>query len=85
MSLTTFGIAIIVCAAAWLLTGLVLRVGGILLAFTAALSLATTGNAEAIAMLALGLAAWLTGHWHYALRHGFYKSLLAERVLHPLS
>lgn len=36
-------------------------------------------------MLALGLAAWLTGHWHYALRHGFYKSLLAERVLHPTS
>lgn len=32
MSLTTIGIAIIVCAATWLLTGFVLRVGGILLA-----------------------------------------------------
>jgi hypothetical protein len=85
VSLTTIGIAIIACAAAWLFTGFVLRVGGILLTLVAALSLATTGNAGAIAMLALGLVAWLAGHWHYSLRHGFYKSLLAERVLHPSS
>lgn len=80
MSLTTIGIAIIAIAAAWLAGGFVLRFGGALLAFLAALVLATTGDPDGIAMLALGLAAWLAGHWHYAARHHYFKSPLAERV-----
>lgn len=84
MSLTTIGIAIIAIAAAWLAGGFVLRLGGALLAFLAALVLATTGDPDGIAMLALGLAAWLAGHWHYAARHHYFKSPLAERVFERL-
>jgi hypothetical protein len=57
---------------AWFLGGVLLRLGGLVLALAALAVLALTGDANAI-----GAALWLVGHWHYALRHGDYKSPLA--------
>jgi hypothetical protein len=66
--------------ACWLLGGVVLRVGGALLAYGGLVSTAATGSpGTAIATLAGGMA-WLAGHWLYALRHHEYASPLARRV-----
>ena len=37
-----------------------------------------------IALLAAGVAVWLAGPWHYALRHHHYKSPLAQRIFQQL-
>jgi len=36
--------------------------------------LALTGNANALVVFAIGVALWLVGHGHYALRHGEYRA-----------
>lgn len=80
MILSALGTTIIALALAWLLGGLVLRVGGALIALAGVLGLATTGDANGPFLLLAGLAAWFAGHWHYALRHQEFKAPLA-RVL----
>jgi hypothetical protein len=62
---------------AWFLGGVLLRLGGLVLALAALAVLALTGDGNAIVVFAIGAALWLAGHWHYALRHGDYKSPLA--------
>lgn len=62
---------------AWFLGGVLLRLSGLVLALAALAVLALTGDGNAIVVFAIGAALWLAGHWHYALRHGDYKSPLA--------
>ena len=59
---------------AWLLGGVLLRLGDLVLALAALAVLALTGNGNAIVVFAIGAALWLAGHWRYALRHDDYKS-----------
>ncbi|HEX3391581.1 MAG TPA: hypothetical protein VHS55_03370 [Solirubrobacteraceae bacterium] len=64
----------------WLLGGVVLRVGGALLAFGGLLCTAMTGSPSAALLTVLGALAWLAGHWLYAVRHHEYASPLARRI-----
>lgn len=62
----------------WVLGGLLLRIGGLILALGGAGLVALSGNANGMLVFAIGAVLWLAGHWLYALRHGQYKSPLAE-------
>ncbi len=77
---TAIGIAVIAIVGFWIAGGLLLRLAGILLILLGVLVLATNGDLAGIILLFVGLALWLAGHWHYALRHHEYKSPLARRV-----
>jgi hypothetical protein len=80
MIVTTIGIAILAAIGFWLIGGIVLRVGGVLIALVGAVGLVLNGNANGMLVFAIGVTLWLAGHWHFALRHHEYKSPLAERV-----
>lgn len=80
MILSAIGTALLAVICFWLFGGFALRLGGALLVLVGAVGLATTGNANAILLVTLGIAAWWTGHLHYALRHGAWKSALARRA-----
>jgi hypothetical protein len=81
---TLIGIAVLVAGGFWLFGGVILRAGGAFLALLGALALVLLGNAFGIVILAIGVALWLAGHWHFALRHHAYKSPLAERIFDRL-
>ena len=80
MIVTVIGIAVVALVGFWLFGGFVLRVGGLITALAGVFGLVLSGNASGIVLLAIGLAMWLAGHWHFALRHHEYKSPLARRV-----
>lgn len=61
----------------WVLGGPLLRLSGLALAVAAIAVTARSGDADGIVVFAVGIVLWLAGHWHYALRHGHYKSPLA--------
>jgi hypothetical protein len=71
---------VVVALGFWLLGGIVLRVGGILLVAGGLLSTAATGSALAALLTVLGGLAWLGGQWHYAVRNHCFSSPLARRV-----
>jgi hypothetical protein len=77
MTLLAVGTVALGLLFAWFFGGVLLRLGGLVLALAALAVLALTGEANAIVVFAIGTALWLAGHWHYALRHGDYKSPLA--------
>lgn len=77
---SAIGTTIVALAALWLLGGFLARLGGALIALAGVLGLATTGNADALVVTAIGTLLWLAGHWHYALRHHEYKSPLARHL-----
>jgi hypothetical protein len=62
----------------WVFGGLLLRLSGLILSLAGAGVVALSGNANGILVFAIGAVLWLAGHWLYALRHGQYKSPLAE-------
>ncbi len=64
----------------WLLGGVLLRIGGLLLALAGSFGVGLQHNASGVLVLAIGALLWLAGHWHYALRHHEYKSPLAGYV-----
>ncbi len=66
--------------ALWLLGGVLVRTGGLLLALAGGIGVTLQHNASGILVLAFGALLWLAGHWHYALRHHEYKSPLAGYV-----
>ena len=71
---------VLAALAVWLLGGITLRLIGAVLAIGGLLDTARTG-APAMALAAiLGVAAWLVGHWLFALRHHYYRSQLARRI-----
>ena len=84
MLIVAIGIAIIACVGFWMVGGVLLRAAGLVVAALAALNLALVGNAAAILLFVVGLALWLVGHWHYALRHHEYKSPLARRIFYQV-
>lgn len=84
MLIAAIGIAIIACVGFWMVGGVLLRAAGLVVAALAALNLALVGNAAAIPLFLVGLALWLVGHWHYALRHHEYKSPLARRIFYQV-
>lgn len=73
-------ISALVLLIAWVLGGLLLRVGGALLALAGLVGVAVSGDASGLPVSALGLVLWLAGHWQYALRHQELKSPLARQV-----
>lgn len=81
MNVVSFGIAILGgLLVIWLLGGVLLRIGGLLLVVAGGLGLALQHDANGILVLAIGALLWLAGHWHHALRHHAYKSPLARYV-----
>jgi len=78
--LTLIGIAIVVAVGLWLLGGVFLRPAGIFFAAIGVVSLIGLGDPNALLLVAIGLGAWLAGHWHYAVRNHAYKSPLARRI-----
>jgi hypothetical protein len=74
------GIAILVVAGIWLFGGLLARCAGVLLVVAGSVGLASTGNANGLLLVALGIALWLVGHLLYRMRRGAWKSALAERL-----
>jgi len=68
----------------WLLGGMVLRVGGVLLVVGGLLSTAATGSLAAALLTLLGGLAWLGGQWLFAVRHHYFSSPLARRVFHEV-
>jgi hypothetical protein len=62
----------------WVAAGLLLRVGGLLVALVSLMLV----PAHPIALLGcmLGSAGWLVGHGLYAVRHHHYRSPLARRI-----
>jgi hypothetical protein len=84
MLIAALAIAILAFAGFWILGGLLLRAGGLIIAALGVLELAIYANPAGIAPLIIGLLLWLAGHWHYALRHHYYKSPLAQRIFQQL-
>ena len=78
------GVTVIAIVGSWIAGGILLRTAGLTVALLGALELAINHNRAGIALLAAGAAVWLAGHWHYALRHHYYKSPLAQRVFQQL-
>jgi hypothetical protein len=78
MILVDLAILALVLLFVWILGGLLLRIGGLVLALGGAGMVALSGNANGLLVFAIGGALWLAGHWLYALRHGEYKSPLAD-------
>ena len=80
MSLSTVGILILALICAWAFGGIALRLGGSLIAFVGLAGLSLGGEASGILVFAFGACPWLAGHLHFRLRHGAFKSVLAERL-----
>ena len=78
MNVLTFGVAILGgLLVLWLLGGVLLRIGGLLLVLAGGFGAGLQHDANGLLVLAIGALLWLAGHWHYALRHHEYKSPLA--------
>jgi len=71
---------VVVALGAWLLGGIVLRVGGALLAVGGLLDTAATGSPVMAIATVVGTLAWLAGHWLFALRRHYFRSPLAQRI-----
>jgi len=78
LSLLATGVLIVL--GLWLLGGIVLRVGGILLVAVGLVSTAASGSPAVALLTVLGALAWLAGHWLYAVRYHYFSSPLARRV-----
>jgi hypothetical protein len=74
----------IIALGVWLLGGVVLRIGGVLLVAVGLLSTAMTGSLSAVLVTVLGCLAWLAGHWLFGLRHHYFCSPLARSVFHEV-
>jgi hypothetical protein len=71
---------VVVVLGLWLLGGIVLRVGGAMLAAGGLLDTAATGSPVMVITTVVGTLAWLAGHWLFALRHHYFRSPLARRI-----
>ncbi len=82
--LSLLATGVLVALGVWLLGGVVLRVGGVLLVAVGLLSTAATGSPSATLLTLLGGLAWLGGQWHYGACHHCFRSPLARRVFHEV-
>ena len=74
MIFSAVGTGLLAAIGFWIFGGFALRLGGALLVIAGAASLAITGDANGLLLIALGAAAWWAGHLHYTLRRGAWKS-----------
>jgi len=65
---------------AWIFGGAGLRAFGLVATFSG-IVVASQGNAWGMLAFATGVAMWLIGHCHFALRHRFWKSALAQSIV----
>jgi hypothetical protein len=80
MTPSVSGLLALALICAWTLGGIALRLGGAVIALAALVGLSLTGDASGLLVFALGASLWLAGHLHFRLRHGAFKSALAERL-----
>lgn len=80
MIVTALGIVALAALLGWILGGIVLRLGGLLIAVAGLAGLAISGDVAGVLTFAIGALLWLAGQWHYALRHQEYKSPLARHL-----
>lgn len=80
MTLSVIGLLAPALFCAWTFGGIVLRLGGAVIALAGLLGMSLTGSASGVLVFALGACLWLAGHLHFRLRHGAFKSALAERL-----
>ena len=80
MIVSALGILALAALLGWLLGGVVLRLGGLLIAVAGLVGLAISGDVAGVLVFAIGAVLWLAGQWHYALRHQEYKSPLARHL-----
>jgi hypothetical protein len=80
MILSVIGILALGLICAWVFGGIVLRLVGTVIAFAGLVGLSLTGNVSGLLAFALGAGLWLGGHLHFRLRHGAFKSAVAERL-----
>lgn len=78
MTIAALGTLALALICAWVLGGIALRLAGSLLALTGLLGLSLSGNANGLLAFVLGACLWLAGHLHFRLRHGAFKSAVAE-------
>jgi hypothetical protein len=77
---SAIGITILAIAGIWLFGSLLARWTGVLLVAAGSAGLATTGDANGLFLVVLGIALWLVGHCLYRMRRSVWKSALAERL-----
>lgn len=80
MTLAAIGTLTLALLGAWVLGGIALRLAGAVIALAGLLGLSLRGEAGGILVFLLGACLWLAGHLHFRLRHGAFKSALAERL-----
>jgi len=80
MLTAAIAIAVVVLVGFWFVGGVLLRLGGMVVAIFGVLMLAVDHSLAGIILLAVGVLLWLVGHWPGALRHHVYKSPLAQRI-----
>lgn len=65
----------------WLLGGMILRAAGASTVIAGLAVIAITGSLSGGPIVLLGLLAWLARHWLFAVRHRYFRSVLARRIL----
>ena len=78
MTLSVIGLLALALICAWTFGGIALRLAGTVIALAGLLGLSLSGDARGVLVFALGACLWLAGHLHFRLRHGIFKSALAE-------
>lgn len=85
MNPALIGLAALGLLLAWVIGGVLLRVGGLFLVLGGASALAVAGDVYGVPIAGLGVLIWLAGHWHFALRHQEFKSPLARQFFSRLA
>lgn len=80
MIVSVLGVLALAALFGWILGGVVLRLGGLLIAVAGLAGLAISGDVAGALTFVIGALLWLAGHWHFALRHQEYKSPLARHL-----
>lgn len=72
------GIALLTALVFWLVGGVALRSLGWIAIVAGVVVLAASGGASGLALAVAGVALWVLGHLHFAVRHRVWKSPLAQ-------
>ncbi len=80
MTFSVVGLLAFALICTWTFGGAALRLCGAVIALAGLVGLSLAGNAIGLLVFAPGAGLWLAGHLHFRLRHGAFKSTLAERL-----
>jgi hypothetical protein len=80
MIVSTLGILTLAALLGWILGGIALRLGGLLIGVAGLAGLVISGDVAGVLAFVIGAVLWLAGHWHYAVRHQEYKSPLSRHL-----